>query len=62
MLETIPNLRVNTVPADALAPKVTSAPAGKVLALYDRQHVLLFTGYDLKRGHIFCKLKNNSSC
>ena len=29
------------MPADALAPKVASASAGMVLAVYDRQHVLL---------------------
>ena len=32
----------NTMHADALAPKVTSASAGKILALCDRQQVLLF--------------------
>ena len=33
------------MPADALAPKVTRASAGMVLAVLDRQHVLLFQGY-----------------
>ena len=28
--------------ADARAPKIASASAGKVLAVQDRQHVLLF--------------------
>ena len=31
-----------TMPADALAPKVTRAPADMALAVPDRQHVLLF--------------------
>ena len=31
MLENIPALGVNTMPADALAPKVTSASVGMVL-------------------------------
>ena len=31
-----------TLPADALAPKVAKASAGMVLAVQDRQHVLLF--------------------
>ena len=30
------------MPADALAPKVVSGSAGTVLAVWDRQHVLLF--------------------
>ena len=30
------------MPADALAPKVTSALVGMALAMQDRQHVLLF--------------------
>ena len=30
------------MPADALAPKVARASAGMVLAVYNRQHVLLF--------------------
>ena len=29
------------MPADALAPKVASASTGMVLAVYDKQHVLL---------------------
>ena len=33
---------VNTMSADALAPKVASASADMVLAVWDRQHVLLF--------------------
>ena len=33
---------VSTMPADALAPKVASASAGMLLAVYDRQHVCLF--------------------
>ena len=33
---------VNTMPADALAPKVARAPAGMVLAVKDEQHLLLF--------------------
>ena len=32
---------VNTIPADALAPKVIRASAGMVLAVQDRQHILL---------------------
>ena len=31
---------VNTIPADALAPKVTSASAGMALVVKDRQHIL----------------------
>ena len=38
-------LGVNTMPADALAPEVASASAGMVLAVYDRQHVLLFQNW-----------------
>ena len=38
----IPAFGVNTMPANALAPKVASASAGMVLAGQDRQHVLLF--------------------
>ena len=34
-------LGVNTTPADALASKVARASAGMVLALKDRQHILL---------------------
>ena len=34
-------LGVNTTPADALAPKVARASAGMVLALKDRQYILL---------------------
>ena len=30
------------MPADALAPKVARASAGMALAVWDRQHVLLF--------------------
>ena len=30
------------MPADALAPNVARGSAGMVLAVYDRQHVLLF--------------------
>ena len=33
---------VNTMPADALAPKLARASAAMVLAVYDRQHILLF--------------------
>ena len=33
---------VNTLPAYALVPDVSSASAGMVLAVLDRQHVLLF--------------------
>ena len=33
---------VNTMPADALAPEVTRASTGMVLAVQDRQHVLMF--------------------
>ena len=34
-------LGVNTMPADALTPKVASTSAGMELAVKDRQHVLL---------------------
>ena len=34
-------LGVNTMPADALAPKVSRASAGMVLSALDRQHVRL---------------------
>ena len=30
------------MPADVLAPKVARVTAGMVLAVYDRQHLLLF--------------------
>ena len=33
--------RVNTMPTDALAPKVASASAGIAMSVKDRQHVLL---------------------
>ena len=39
----IPVLGVNTMPADALAPKVARASAAMVLAVYDRQHALLLS-------------------
>ena len=40
MLETkYSSFGVNTMPADALAPKVARASAGMVLLVYDRQHV-----------------------
>ena len=39
-----PGFGVNTMPADALAPKVTRASVGMSLAVWDRQHVLLFQG------------------
>ena len=43
MLETeYSGFGINTMPADALVPKVTSASAGMVLVVYERQHVLLF--------------------
>ena len=43
MLETeYSGFGVNTMPADALAPKVARASADMVLVLLDRQHVLLF--------------------
>ena len=32
----------NTMPADALAPKVIKASAGMILAVQDRQYALLF--------------------
>ena len=38
----MPALGSNTMPADALAPKVAKVSAGMVLAVQDRQHVLLF--------------------
>ena len=37
-------LGVNIMPADALAPKVASASAGMVLAVYDKQHILFYLG------------------
>ena len=41
MLErNIPALGVNTLPADALAPKVTRASVGMVFAVFDRQHAI----------------------
>ena len=33
---------INTIPADALAPKVSNASAGMLLAMYDSEYVLLF--------------------
>ena len=33
---------VNTMPIDVLAPKIARASAGIILAVKDRQHVLLF--------------------
>ena len=38
----IPAVGANTMPADALGPKVARAPANMALAVQDRQHVLLF--------------------
>ena len=71
----IPALGVNTMPADALAPKVDRAPAGMVLSVYDRQHVALLhplwiqssfvediPSYDTKCEFIFNNLENNSAC
>ena len=43
MLETdYSGFGVNNMPADALAPKVARASAGMVMAVLDRQHLLLF--------------------
>ena len=36
---------VNTMFDDALAPKVTNASAGMILAVQDRQHALLFQSW-----------------
>ena len=69
MLETeYSGFGVITTPADALDPKVARASAGMVLAVYDRQHVLLFQNlisstwvnpnprYDSKCEYIFYNL------